>query len=170
MAKGSYAKTPAIPLYTFLLREKSPRFKLITYQSLVIGITYLTYMSYHAAKRPFSVVKGELNPNCTITAVNNTCDAWPPFTSPTETKDLFGLLDCAFLLTYALSMFVSGYIAEHTNLRIYLSSGMLLTGMLTALFGLGFYLKIHSLYFFFLVQILTGIAQSTGFLFLFFFV
>ncbi|XP_065655778.1 glucose-6-phosphate exchanger SLC37A2 [Hydra vulgaris] len=157
-----FHKAPAVPIYNYLLQHKTPKFKLVTYQALVIGITYLSYMSYHAAKRPFSVVKGELNPNCTITAINNTCTAWRPFSNPTETQDLFGLLDCAFLLTYALAMFVSGYIAEHTNLRIYLSLGMFFTGIFTSLFGLGFFLKIHSLYFFFLIQILTGITQSTG--------
>ena len=154
-------RTPTIRVYKYLLHGRSAKFKLVCYQAIVLIITYLAYMLYHAAKRPISVVKGELNPNCTINK-NNTCKAWQPFDSPGHSKDLFGLLDCAFLLTYALAMFVSGYIAEHTNLRIYLSIGMVLTGVLTALFGMAFYWNIHSLYFFFLVQALTGITQSSG--------
>ena len=47
----------------------------------------------------------------------------------------------------------SGYIAEHTNLRVYLSIGMWLTGLLTCLFGMAFFWNIHTTSFFFLVQV-----------------
>ena len=153
---------PAVPLYKHCFRNLSQRWKLVGYQASVLILTFLAYASYHLAKRPISVVKGKLNPNCTLTEINNTCNAWQPFSNPERSKDLFGLLDCAFLMSYALSMFVSGYLAENMNLRIYLSTGMLLTGVFTALFGMAYYWKIHSLSFFFLVQIITGIVQSTG--------
>ena len=153
---------PAGPLYFKCIRNFSQKGKLVWFQAAVLILTYLSYASYHLAKKPFSVVKPKLGPNCTVTPFNNTCHPWEPFDNPAKVKDLFGLLDCAFLMSYALSMFVSGYIAEHTNLRIYLSSGMILTGLFTAVTGMAYYWKIHSISYFFLVQILTGVTQSTG--------
>lgn len=150
---------PTVPLYKYLLRNLSQRWKLINYQAAVLILTFMAYTSYHLAKRSFSIVKSELGCNKTM---NNSCEPWPPFDDQKKNKDLFGLLDCAFLMSYALAMFVSGYIAEHTNLRIYLSVGMVLTGVFTGLSGLAYYLNIHSLSFFVLLQIITGITQSTG--------
>lgn len=156
------SRAPTIGLYRYLLRNKSERCQKISYQVAVLIITFFTYTAYHMAKRPFSVVKGELGPNCTVTEFNNTCFPWKPFNNPGNNNDLFGLLDFAFLAAYALTMFISGYVAEHTNLRLYLSIGMISTGALTAVFGSAYYFHVHSLYFFFLLQVLTGITQSSG--------
>jgi len=153
---------PFVPVYKKLMKDCLPHKKHYIYQALVLILTYITYTCYHAAKRPISVVKGELSPNCTkYPEPNKTCNAWAPFEN-SNSKELFGLLDCAFLMSYALSMFISGYIAEHTNLRIYLSTGMVTTGLFTCMFGMGYFWNIHQLSYFFLVQILTGITQSTG--------
>lgn len=155
-------KAPIVGAFRRLFLNWPRQRKLIFCQILVLFLTYLTYMSYHAAKRPFSVMKGVFAPDCNVTKVNNTCHPWKPFDNKKKSKDLFGMLDCAFLTTYAISMFVSGYIAEHTNLRIYLSIGMVLTGLLTSGIGLAYYFNIHSLAFFFALLTLTGITQSTG--------
>lgn len=153
---------PGVIIYQKVLRRCSPGQKRVVYQASILIITFLTYTAYHAAKRPMSVVKGELSPNCTkYENTNETCPAWAPFDTK-NSKDIFGLLDCAFLMAYALSMFVSGYIAEHTNLRIYLSMGMITTGLFTCMFGMAFYWNIHKLSYFFLINIVTGVTQSTG--------
>lgn len=153
---------PGALLYQKLLRGCPNEKKRIVYQGIILIITFLTYTAYHAAKRPMSVVKGELSPNCTeYLSKNETCPSWAPFDTK-NSKDIFGLLDCAFLMSYALSMFVSGYVAEHTNLRIYLSVGMITTGMFTCMFGMAYYWSIHKLSYFFLINVLTGITQSTG--------
>lgn len=47
----------------------------------------------------------------------------------------------------------SGIFAERLPLRYYLSVGMLLSGLFTCLFGLGFYLNIHSLSYYAFVQV-----------------
>ena len=131
------------------------------YQASVLILTFMAYLCYHMAKRPITVVKGTLNPNCTIDG-NNTCKAWQPFSDPDKSKKLFGEMDSAFLFSYAIAMFFSGYLAEHTSLRKYLGFGMILTGIVTAVFGLAYYLDIHSLGFFFSLQIVTGMFQATG--------
>lgn len=58
---------------------------------------------------------------------------------------------------------------ERLPLRYYLSVGMLSSGLFTALFGLGFYWKIHSLGYYAFIQVntapplcSTGLLQTWG--------
>lgn len=98
-------------------------------------------------------------------------------------QTLFGALDNCFLVAYAIGMFIrcvcfcvcahivsppavcfnpkvwfwifcSGIFGERLPLRYYLSVGMLMSGLFTCLFGLGFYLNIHSLAYYAFVQVL----------------
>ena len=48
----------------------------------------------------------------------------------------------------------SGHIAERMDLRKFLAFGMITSGIFTALFGLGRYWNIHSLWFYMTVQVL----------------
>ncbi|XP_033251680.1 glucose-6-phosphate exchanger SLC37A2-like [Drosophila miranda] len=74
----------------------------------------------------------------------------------------FGMLDSAFLFTYAIAMFASGFVAERVSLRYVLSMGMILTGIFTYMFGIARTSNIHSLWYFILIQICAGIFQTTG--------
>lgn len=123
------------------------------------------------SRRPLAVVKNSLNRDCSklvpptslyINATNkdNWCD-WAPF-DKSNANQLLGILDSCYVFAYAVSMFISGFIAERVDLRYYLSLGMLLSGIFTYLFGIAYYLDIHSFPYFVLVQILGGIVQSTG--------
>lgn len=47
----------------------------------------------------------------------------------------------------------SGIFGERLPLRYYLSFGMLMSGLFTCLFGLGFYWEIHSLLFYAFIQV-----------------
>lgn len=97
------------------------------------------------------------------TSANNSnwCD-WAPFDNDATAGQLLGELDSAFLFSYAFFMFISGYVADHCNLRYFLSSGLILSGVLLYIFGSGYYLQIHNIYFFIVVQIISGIVQTTG--------
>ncbi|KAK2492419.1 hypothetical protein MC885_002568 [Smutsia gigantea] len=77
-------------------------------------------------------------------------------------KELLGAVDNAFLVAYAIGMFISGIFGERLPLRYYLSTGMLLSGLFTSLFGLGYFWNIHMLWYFVLIQICNGLAQTTG--------
>ncbi|XP_018916398.1 glucose-6-phosphate exchanger SLC37A2 isoform X2 [Bemisia tabaci] len=135
-------------------------------QSLVFFLTFMSYTFYHAARKPISVVKNVLNQNCsnlippTNTTDDNWCD-WAPFDGP-NVKVLLGYLDSSFLFSYAIAMFFSGFIAERVNLRYYLSTGMILSGLSCILFGLAYENQIHSLTYFIIVQMFGGIVQTTG--------
>lgn len=138
------------------------------YRGFTLLLTFLCYTAYHLSRKPISIVKSELHRNCStvtgrpqnITNNDTWCD-WPPF-DQSNYKELFGALDNSFLVAYAVGMFFSGIFGERLPLRYYLSSGMLLSGLFTALFGLGFYWNIHALWFYVLVQIANGLVQTTG--------
>jgi len=72
------------------------------------------------------------------------------------------MLDSAFLFSYAIAMFASGFVAERVSLRYFLSMGMILTGVFTYMFGIARTSNIHSLWYFVIVQIFAGIFQTTG--------
>lgn len=149
------------------------------------------YTSYHLSRKPISIVKGELHRNCSnisegyniyfgshsgiqllhqapiynstnsYRANNDTSCDWAPF-DKANYKSLYGALDYAFLFTYAIAMFISGYVGERLPLRYFLGFGMIFCGIFTSLFGFGHFWGIHTLWFYILVQVLNGFFQTTG--------
>jgi len=122
------------------------------------------------SRKPISVVKSRLHQNCSelVKPINDSyslndttwCD-WAPF-DKNNYKELLGAVDNAFLVAYAIGMFISGIFGERLPLRYYLSAGMLLSGLFTSLFGLGYFWNIHMLWYFVLIQICNGLVQTTG--------
>lgn len=153
------------------------------HKALLLCITFIGYTCFHMGRRPLSIVKNVLNRNCSevhnITLFdqiedivyieyegssgNDTtwCD-WAPFNDDKTANQLLALLDSAFLFSYAFFMFFSGFLADRCNLRYYLSGGMILSGVLLYAFGLAFYMNIHSMTYFVVIQILAGAIQTTG--------
>uniref|UniRef100_A0A8C1NSM4 Glucose-6-phosphate exchanger SLC37A2 n=1 Tax=Cyprinus carpio TaxID=7962 RepID=A0A8C1NSM4_CYPCA len=158
------------------MRSLAPGIKLITsfsrdswYRFFILILTFVFYTTYHLSRKPISIVKSQLHRNCSnvihpadlnITDNDTWCD-WAPF-DKNNYQNLFGVLDNCFLVAYAIGMFFSGMFGERLPLRYYLSSGMILSGLFTVLFGLGFYWQIHSLWYYCLVQALNGLVQTTG--------
>ncbi|XP_068772892.1 glucose-6-phosphate exchanger SLC37A2 isoform X3 [Struthio camelus] len=138
------------------------------YRGLTLVLTFLCYASYHLSRKPLSIVKSQLHLNCSaagadrLNGSNGTAGcSWVPFDQDNY-KELFGALDNAFLVAYAIGMFVSGIFGERLPLRYYLSGGMVLSGLFTALFGLGYFWDIHALWYFIVMQICNGLVQTTG--------
>ncbi|XP_068096356.1 glucose-6-phosphate exchanger SLC37A2 isoform X2 [Hyperolius riggenbachi] len=139
------------------------------YRGFIIVLTFLFYTGYHLSRKPLSVVKSQLHQNCSafpnppanISTNDTTWCSWAPFEGPNY-KELLGSLDTAFLVTYAIGMFLSGIFGERLPLRYYLSIGMVTCGVFTTFLGLAFYWNIHALWYFILFQILNGLAQTTG--------
>ncbi|XP_062217484.1 putative glycerol-3-phosphate transporter 4 isoform X2 [Phragmites australis] len=117
-----------------------------THSALVLALTFLAYMLYHASRKPPSIVKREL------------ARSWPPFSDPA----LLGATDVAFLTSYSLGMFVAGHLGDRLDLRRFLAFGMVASGASVALFGLGYFLGLHSLAFYVVAQVITGLLQTTG--------
>ncbi|XP_021567902.1 glucose-6-phosphate exchanger SLC37A2 [Carlito syrichta] len=140
------------------------------FRGLILLLTFLIYTCYHMSRKPISVVKSRLHQNCSelINPINDTHSlndttwcSWAPFDEENY-KELLGAVDNAFLVAYAIGMFISGIFGERLPLRYYLSAGMLLSGLFTSLFGLGYFWNIHMLWYFVLIQICNGLVQTTG--------
>lgn len=154
-----------------------------TYQGIVLIITFLAYTTYHLTRKTASIVKSALDPQSSTSASLNLKNypwqrnylnfsngnvtlgasqgGWEPFNGPNGTE-LLGYLDVAFLAVYAAGMYCSGHIGDRMNLRIFLTIGMVGTGLFTALFGFGYWFNIHNFYYYLVVQMFAGVLQSTG--------
>uniref|UniRef100_A0A8C7V6Q7 Solute carrier family 37 member 1 n=1 Tax=Oncorhynchus mykiss TaxID=8022 RepID=A0A8C7V6Q7_ONCMY len=144
------------------------------YRAFTFSLTFLLYTSFHLSRKPISIVKSELHKNCSAlnelsTASSNQLPnlhtaaecSWKPF-DKSNYKQLLGAMDYSFLCAYAVGMFLSGIIGERLPIRLYLTFGMLMSGLFTCLFGLGYIYSIHSLGFYIFVQVANGLVQTTG--------
>uniref|UniRef100_A0A8C9T3K5 Glucose-6-phosphate exchanger SLC37A2 n=1 Tax=Scleropages formosus TaxID=113540 RepID=A0A8C9T3K5_SCLFO len=139
----------------------APGIKLITsfsrdswYRGFTLFLTFIFYTTYHLSRKPISIVKVKVNKSITNKVLKTSYQ--------NNYQTLFGVLDNSFLVAYAIGMFFSGIFGERLPLRYYLSTGMLLSGFFTALFGLGFYWNIHSIWYYAFVQAMNGLVQTTG--------
>ncbi|XP_023273415.1 glucose-6-phosphate exchanger SLC37A1 isoform X1 [Seriola lalandi dorsalis] len=154
------------------------------YKALTFILTFLLYTSFHLSRKPISIVKSELHKNCssvselaTMTSSSSSSSdsqqasppslhtdmdcSWKPF-DKSNYKQLLGAMDYSFLCAYAVGMYLSGIIGERLPIRLYLTVGMLTSGLFTCLFGLGYVYNIHSLGFYIFVQVANGLVQTTG--------
>lgn len=161
------------------MRKKPLSYK--AHQAIVLLVTFLAYANYHASRKTTSIIKSALDPlspdvglklnlwrtSRSSTPVEKTnqwslsSGGWAPFDAP-EGTSLLGELDLAFLGIYAGGMYFSGQLGDRTDLRIFLTLGMLGTGLFTLLFGLGYWANIHIFSYYLIVQMLAGLFQSTG--------
>ncbi|XP_078119166.1 glucose-6-phosphate exchanger SLC37A1 isoform X3 [Sander vitreus] len=152
------------------------------YRALTFILTFLLYTSFHLSRKPISIVKSELHKNCSsvnelatiassssgsgqppsLPSLHTDMDcSWKPF-DKRNYKQLLGAMDYSFLCAYAVGMYLSGIIGERLPIRLYLTVGMLTSGLFTCLFGLGYVYNIHSLGFYIFVQVANGLVQTTG--------
>ncbi|XP_021909558.1 putative glycerol-3-phosphate transporter 1 [Carica papaya] len=178
--QSSHGKPPGIRFIEYI---KQSKLSYKTHQVIVLIVTFLAYTSYHAARKTTSVVKSTLDPQSSPselglkffswrviyrdeTAIGGGLswklgDGWFPFNRPDGTS-LLGELDVAFLSVYALGMYFSGHLGDRMNLRIFLTVGMIGTGVFTSLFGVGYWANVHNFYYYLIAQMLAGLFQSTG--------
>lgn len=160
------------PGIRFLEYTKKSRLSFKTHQAIVLIVTFLAYTSYHATRKTTSIIKSSLDPqspdDTTLSFLQSSktlwwlvASGWAPFNGANGTE-LLGDLDLAFLFVYAIGMFFSGHIGDRMNLRIFLTIGMVGTGVLTSLFGVGYWANIHIFYYYLIVQMVAGLFQSTG--------
>ncbi|KAG6557390.1 hypothetical protein Mapa_000659 [Marchantia paleacea] len=86
---------------------------------------------------------------------------WAPFNQKGG-KGLLGDVDLAFLASYAVGMYFAGHFGDRVDLRLFLTGGMLASGFFVAMFGVGYWLDIHYLSYYIVVQVCAGLVQSTG--------
>ncbi|KAG6538548.1 putative glycerol-3-phosphate transporter 1 [Zingiber officinale] len=159
----------------FLEHISATSFSFKTYQAIVLVLTFVAYTSYHATRKTTSIVKSVLDPETTQLGFSHWLrfyfsgaedrpglkKGWAPFDAPDGTA-LLGQIDVAFLASYSVGMYFAGHLGDRFDLRIILTFGMVGTGIFTSLFGVGYWLNLHSFYYFLVVQMLAGLFQSTG--------
>uniref|UniRef100_A0A672V813 Glucose-6-phosphate exchanger SLC37A2 n=1 Tax=Strigops habroptila TaxID=2489341 RepID=A0A672V813_STRHB len=144
----------------------SPSLSPSLYRGLTLVLTFLCYTSYHLSRKPISIVKSQLHPNCSALGPNphndsnsSTWCSWAPFgKAPARCDDTSPVTGPI----HALTCLHSGIFGERLPLRYYLSGGMVLSGLFTALFGLGYFWNIHVLWYFIIMQVCNGLVQTTG--------
>lgn len=122
------------------------------HRALVLVLTFLAYAGYHASRKPPSIVKSTLA---------SEKDGWAPF-NKAGGQAMLGEVDLAFLGTYAFGMFFAGHLGDRVDLRYFLASGMVGSGIFVVLFGMGFFWNMHSYSYYIVMSILAGLFQSTG--------
>ncbi|KAI3808891.1 hypothetical protein L1987_24854 [Smallanthus sonchifolius] len=145
-----------------------------SHQAIVLIVTFLAYTSYHASRKTTSIIKSALDPQMADETEQLVSlwrrssvlswvlgNGWAPFDGSNGTV-LLGDLDLAFLFVYAVGMFFSGHVGDRMNLRIFLTMGMVGTGLFTSLFGVGYWANIHVFYYYLIIQMIAGLFQSTG--------
>ncbi|XP_058736783.1 putative glycerol-3-phosphate transporter 5 [Vicia villosa] len=153
----SLSLAPALSIFPNL---KPPHKTLLFHQICVLLITFLAYATFHASRKPPSIVKSVLGPTAP-TNLTHVDLGWPPFNGTQGTHRL-GEVDLAFLTTYSIGMYFAGHVGDRIDLRLFLVFGMMGSGFFTILFGLGYWLDVHVLGFFVAVQIFCGLFQSIG--------
>uniref|UniRef100_A0A669EYW7 Solute carrier family 37 member 1 n=1 Tax=Oreochromis niloticus TaxID=8128 RepID=A0A669EYW7_ORENI len=141
------------------------------YRALTFILTFLLYTSFHLSRKPISIVKVRYGIPETVHGIN-VCSTQPR----NRNSCLFAVVQhlllnhvCTLLQKIKrtlLQMFVAviyiGIIGERLPIRLYLTVGMLASGVFTCLFGLGYIYNIHNLSFYIFVQVANGLVQTTG--------
>lgn len=177
-----------IPPGILLIRNiRGKDWNLKTYRYLILFVTFIAYTAYHASRKPSSIVKSVLDPNPIQTDdsnhvnvlpwpmgdvfvtsnVNETyyhpyeSDGWDPFNGKYGTSKL-GEIDVAFLAVYSLGMYVAGHLGDTLDLRLFLTTGMIGSGIFVGLFGMGYFWNVHHFWYFLSMQMVAGLFQATG--------
>ncbi|XP_047327059.1 putative glycerol-3-phosphate transporter 4 [Impatiens glandulifera] len=168
-------KTP--PGIVLIRRIRGKDWSLKTYRYVILLVTFIAYACYHASRKPNSIVKSVLAPDHKkIHGLNpwpmgeffvneelegKRDQGWEPFNGKDGTYKL-GEIDVAFLACYSMGMFVAGHLGDSLDLRLFLTTGMIGSGIFVGLFGMGYIWNIHEFWFYLVMQMFAGLFQATG--------
>ncbi|XP_022737937.1 putative glycerol-3-phosphate transporter 4 isoform X2 [Durio zibethinus] len=172
-----------IPPGILLIRSiRGKDWSLKSFRYMVLLITFIAYASYHASRKPSSIVKSVLDPDPMKASERNPWPVgnvfikedfvsfdrnrtknkgWYPFNGIDGTWKL-GEIDVAFLACYSLGMYVSGHLGDTLDLRLFLTAGMIASGIFVGLFGMGYFWNIHAFSFYLAMQMVAGLFEATG--------
>lgn len=176
-------KPLGIRLIQYIFKRK---FSYEFYQASVLILTFIAYSLYHLSRKPSSIVKNTFisaarkplhtritqlsidHVNATQLSVDqikgnplNAIKGWAPFDGDSG-AEILGEIDVAFLAVYAVGTFFAGHLGDRLCLRWFLTVGMIGSGFFSCLFGLAYWWNVHWLPYFFIVQMLSGLFQATG--------
>lgn len=119
----------------------------------VFFLTFFSYVLFHASRKSFSAIKGEMGDEQWLHSNLYARD---------HQVEMFGLMDTLFMACYAVGLYISGMLGDHHDLRRMLATGMWATAAIVLLFGLGALANIHALGYYAVLWGLNGLVQSSG--------
>ncbi|KAK8483821.1 hypothetical protein V6N11_019549 [Hibiscus sabdariffa] len=178
-SSNTMRRTP--PGILLIRRIRGKDWSLKSYRYIILLLTFIAYASYHAPRKPSSIVKSVLYPESLkssdppwpvgnvfikqefpglgANSVDN--EGWYPFNGTDGTSKL-GEIDVAFLACYSSGMYVAGHLGDTLDLRLFLTAGMIGSGIFVGLFGMGYFWNIHVFWFYLSMQMVAGLFQATG--------
>ncbi|KAJ7952576.1 putative Glycerol-3-phosphate transporter [Quillaja saponaria] len=183
MARRSETRRGTPPGISLIRTIRGNDWSLATYRYIVLLITFIAYTCYHASRKPSSIVKSVLDPQPKVhqnypwpmgrvfvekefvgdaaELSKSSNKGWAPFNGRDGTSKL-GEIDVAFLACYSLGMYVAGHLGDTLDLRLFLTSGMIGSGIFVGLFGMGYFWNFHAFWFYLVMQMVAGLFQATG--------
>ncbi|KAI8546690.1 hypothetical protein RHMOL_Rhmol07G0139500 [Rhododendron molle] len=179
MSRGFDTMRGTPPGISLIRTIRGRDWSLSMYRYVILLITFIAYACYHASRKPSSIVKSVLDPDPKKSHhevdhpwpmgqvfVKRTIDGsreegWAPFNGTDGTSKL-GEIDVAFLSCYSLGMYLAGHLGDTLDLRLFLTTGMVGSGIFVGLFGMGYFWKIHVFWFYLAMQMVAGLFQATG--------
>ena len=121
-------------------------------------LTYLAAIVVHANRKGYSSVKGTIESENWFrnTSMNELDEEGENIT----TEEDLSKVDFTFLFIYALAVLFFGHIGDHFDIRLLMSGGLAMAGLMLILFGMGKYWNIHSLSYFVIVYGINGLSQG----------
>ena len=111
-----FSKSPAAPLREESNQERQRRFKRMQWSSF-FAIT-LGYSMYYVCRTSLNVVKKPIMDSGFLDATQ------------------LGVISSALLFTYAVGKFVNGFLADHSNIRRFMATGLLISTVANIVVGL----------------------------------
>lgn len=182
MAGNSDTVRQTPPGILLIRRLRGRDWSLQTYRYMVLLVTFIAYACYHASRKPSSIVKSVLYPEpmkqpqqypwpigqlfakkeiMSVSEKRSSHKGWAPFDGRDGLSRL-GEIDVAFLSCYSLGMYVAGHLGDSLDLRLFLTTGMIGSGIFVGLFGMGYFWNVHVFGFYLVMQMVAGLFQATG--------
>jgi len=137
--------------------RKSKKLRWTHHHLAVYVLTFMGYACYHATRKTFSNVKTAMSKTwmCSLVGLSK-CSA-------SQAESMQGMLDSVFMISYAVGLYISGYIGDRFNVRYVLSIGMCSSAVCVFMFGtLTEWLQIYHTGVYVTFWVLNGLLQSSG--------
>lgn len=183
MSRDSNTRRRTPPGILLIKSVRGKDWTLKSYRYIILLLTFIAYASYHASRKPSSIVKSVFYPESlkdskvnpwpvgnvfikeeeSVSFDRNGVEnqGWYPFNQSDGTSKL-GEIDVAFLACYSSGMYVAGHLGDTLDLRLFLATGMIGSGIFVGLFGMGYFWNIHVFWFYLSMQMVAGLFQATG--------
>jgi len=113
------------------------------------ALTFSSYAMFHAGRKTFSVIKPSLVEEEWVRGFGTI-------------HERLGLLDTLFMFAYAVGLYASGWLTDHTNPRLTSAAGLAASAFLIATFSAAGLMGVHTLGAYAALWGLNGLVQSAG--------